>query len=174
MHWLLQFLLWPVAWSYFRLPRIIAYFRPDLVGFRVFPPTVTQVLRRAESVEVYSIDPELEYGKSATSFHGWKYLGKTTVDGKWLRRRITRSVLTANWECHGGFKCLDPRHGIRVVSGGKTVDLLICFWCSQVEVFGPEQPEGFFPINSRPSALLNRLLSKAGIPQVFPKLEDAG
>lgn len=34
-----------------------------------------------------------------------------------------------------GLGCFNPRHGIRAVSGGKTVDLLICFECRHVEVY---------------------------------------
>jgi hypothetical protein len=31
--------------------------------------------------------------------------------------------------------CFNPRHGLRLKGGGKSVDLVICFECLQVEVF---------------------------------------
>ncbi len=40
-------------------------------------------------------------------------------------------------------ECFNPRHGLRLQIGGRTIDFLICFECQQVEAKGFGKISGF-------------------------------
>lgn len=61
--------------------------------------------------------------------------------------------------------CLNnPRHALRVASGGNTYDILICYECGQLELYRNDQPLLFAGSIAGNADALNRLLKKVGIP----------
>ena len=61
-------------------------------------------------------------------------------------------------------RCFDPRHGIRVKAGDKTIDLVICFACYQTKVFTGDKLSGDYLTTDSPQPALNRVLKDANVP----------
>ncbi len=168
MRLLLLILLSPlVAVCRFGL-EVLIWFRPNVAfGRRRFPGSVKRLIARAKSVEVHyaelgSDEPAGE-GPLGTKM-GWRSLGMVPVKSWWLRRWVIRSVLKANRESLGGFKCLDAEYGLRFHSELGCADLMICFRCAQVWVSAQvEGGEQYYPISCRPLALLDWLLQTGGV-----------
>ncbi len=125
------------------------------------PAGVKSMLDKAESIELYSLDPEPKGVGKGEKLHGWAVLGKATVKGKDLEA-IVKAVEGAVGKGRGA-KCFLPRHAIRVTSGGKTADLLICFECEWVYVYegGKKTAD---PTVSNVQPVLDRVLKAAGVP----------
>jgi len=168
MRLLLGILLSPVAAVCRFGLEVLIWFRPDVAfGRRRFPDNIKRLIARAKSVEVHyaqeGTDEPAGVGQLGTKM-GWRSLGMVRVESWWLRRWVVRSVLKANRESLGGFKCLDAEYGLRFQSDEGCVELVVCFWCSQVWVSA--QAEGgqqFYPISSRPAPLLDWLLQAGGV-----------
>jgi TPR repeat protein len=59
---------------------------------------------------------------------------------------------------------INPRHALRVISGGNTYDILICYECGQLELYKNDQRLQFSgSIGGKPETL-NRLLQQRGVP----------
>lgn len=143
----------------------------------------------AVEVELFSVHPSLvDYGDDPfapdapepkplkTAFgdlHGYPVLGicKITASDELAVVRKAVSSLDAAGHRWGGAiaACFDPRHGVRIRSGGMTYDLLICYECSQVQIFRGDTREGdiYFALSddtSSPSPeALNRILTSHAI-----------
>jgi hypothetical protein len=50
------------------------------------------------------------------------------------------------------------------VSGKRTVDLVVCFMCAQVQVYVDGKQEETILISTTPRATFNDVLTKAGVP----------
>lgn len=126
-------------------------------------------LRADDSLTLYSIDPtEIAAGKEPEPgelFHRHLVLGKIDIADAAARRQIVSSVKSgvARGNPFVAKACFWPRHGIRAVSGGRTVDLLICFQCDSVAVYRGETVASD-PISDSPKPLLNEYLTSAGVP----------
>ena len=59
--------------------------------------------------------------------------------------------------------CFNPRHGIRLIGGGETTDLVICFECLQVQVFVDGRRPGGFLTSASPQPAFDQVLLAAGI-----------
>jgi hypothetical protein len=101
-------------------------------------------------------------------FHGILVLGKTTIADADKRRKIMKSLAVGIANSSGPkAACFWPRHGIRTVEGGQTIDYVICFECTQFERFvGGEKTLDF--IAKFPEAEFDQLLTEAGLP-IAPK-----
>ena len=85
---------------------------------------------------------------------------------------MIRSIIQANKQCVGGFKCLDAEYGVCFESEYGYVALMICFWCSQVWVVSKVEGAGrYYTIGSKPQALLDEFLQSAGVSKP-PDLHD--
>ena len=94
------------------------------------------ILANPDLIELYSLDPNLllePEEKPKERFHGWEVLGKTVIKGAETRKAVLAAAGTI--KPGYGVRCFEPRHGIRATAGGKTVDLVICFHCDQVQVY---------------------------------------
>jgi hypothetical protein len=67
---------------------------------------------------------------------------------------------------HAAAKCFEPRHMIRVERKGETIDVLICFDCSNLTGFidGARQREFQIAHNPKLQESLNQLLAEQKIP----------
>ena len=101
------------------------------------PAEVVKALESAEEFELLSLDPDFRNSdKSEKGFHEYKVLGKTKVKDKKDRKKLVEALKKGVKDSEGMVAaCFNPRHGIRVkAEKDKTVDLVICFECLQIEV----------------------------------------
>lgn len=133
------------------------------LGNRISAP-VRVILENAESVEVFSLHPVKPETEPKDGFHGYKSFGSVKVAKAETRKEVVTKFIKGVMDYKGdGFRCFDPRHGLRVTAGGKTVDFVICFECANVRVYvGDENQTGFF-IGPGPHDLLTKLLKDAKI-----------
>jgi hypothetical protein len=127
------------------------------------PEKAQTVLDKATTIEIWSLEPEKEKDPNKEAFHGWKSLGKTSIQGdekKKLLEALTKG-LAANAV---GARCFIPRHGLRAVNDNVTVDLVICFECSWVHVYvdKADKPE-VITVDKSPAAEFDKVLKNAKI-----------
>jgi hypothetical protein len=137
------------------------------------PDKAKAVLEKADSWELYSLDPAAKQdGSRNDGFHGWKVLGKTEVKDAKVREQLLTALTKGIAESDGfGAKCFDPRHGIRAKLDKQSVDLVICFECSWVYVFSDgTNHDGTAVTTGKPQAAFNKVLQDAKVP--LPKAAD--
>ena len=136
------------------------------------PSNVLTSLDQAQKYELLSLDP-LVRGTTDDHFHGWKVLGRTTVDDPSVRKKLNDALKEgARVGAQGPMACFNPRHGIRTTRDGKTLDLVICFECVQVYVYEGKDKTGNFLISASPEATFDDVLRAGGVPlakKVFGK-----
>jgi hypothetical protein len=125
------------------------------------PKDAGDILNKAQEFELYSLEP---YAEGMNKFHGCKVLGKIVVK----KGETYTKLLAALNESVGdnGAKCFDPRHAIRAVHDGKSVDLVICFQCRLVYVYRDSE-EKEIQVQLRDSSaepVLDQVLKDAGVP----------
>jgi hypothetical protein len=92
-------------------------------------------------------------------------LGRTVVTDPATRKRLYNSLQSgARWNVPVPAMCFNPRHGIRVTYEGKTFDLVICFECSQVQVWQGESHLTTFIVGQSPERVYDQALRDAGLP----------
>ncbi len=166
----LYILLWLITATSRLALEVLIWFRPSIAqGQWIFTESVRRLIESATVVEVHyaelGSDESPEPGQIGTPM-GFSSLGMVRVESPGDVRQVIRSVLKANRECLGGLKCLDAEYGLRFESKLGRAELTICFWCMQVWVKADADGAGrFYPIGRRPQALLDQLLSAAGVPQ---------
>jgi hypothetical protein len=129
------------------------------------PKVAIDLLEAAGPFELLSLNPNRPEAKGNDDFHGWKVLGKTVVNDAEVRKKLCAEFKRSIDESEGvGANCFNPRHGIRFTREGKTVDLVICFECYQVQAFIGEQRDPFFVITREPQKAFDKVLRDKGIP----------
>jgi hypothetical protein len=130
------------------------------------PEAAARALEKADTAELYSLDPDPRREKEGGGFHGWTVLGKTEVKGQAARKELLGALRrSADANETGPAACFNPRHGLRLTAGGKAVDLVICFECLQVQVHdGSDKATGFL-ISAGPQPAFDRVLTAAGVPR---------
>jgi hypothetical protein len=98
----------------------------------------------------------------ADTFHRYAIVGQTEIKDK-----KTKSDLVAHF--YNGMAgeslsacCFNPHHAIRATKGQKTVDLVICFSCSGVEIYYG-QAQGRAQVSQEPERFYNAVLAGAGV-----------
>ena len=130
------------------------------------PKELSAALDAAQDVTLYSLQPQGGPDLPGWDFHGQHILGRTELhkdEAKGaiaaLKDAVMRGVAHATFEITPV-----PRQALRLVSGGHTYDILICYECRQLELFDNDHPMEFNGlIRGKPDAL-NALLAEAGIP----------
>ena len=81
------------------------------------------------------------------------------------REKLVAVLRKGTTEHDGTFaNCFNPRHGIRVASGGMTTDLVICFECLWVEVHRDGERVGGFATQLYSESVFDEVLLAAGVP----------
>jgi hypothetical protein len=149
-----------------------------LLGYLAFPYAAHRSLAgmgTPEHLVLYSIDGrDFEPGQepqTAEKFHKYPVLGKIEIqseaDREVIMRAMKRSVAGGTI---GQFKnCFWPRHGIRANVNGETFEFVICFECDRMHIEGAI--EASEPISDAAQPVLNKYLTKAGIP-IAPSTYD--
>lgn len=96
-------------------------------------------LEAPEQLTLYSVDGrDFEPGqepKVDEKFHGYPVLGKVEITETAKRREIAEALKDGMALSDGKMaKCFWPRHAIRTVTRGRTIDYVICFECYQVKI----------------------------------------
>jgi hypothetical protein len=128
------------------------------------PKAARDILASADKLEVLSI--EVARKKENEDFHGFHVLGTATITDKKPKRKLAEVIQSAVAESTVydiGFN-YNPRYGLRATSGGKVVELVICFHCTQIEVYVEGKLTKRCATKTTPQKLLNQMLSDAKIP----------
>jgi hypothetical protein len=122
-----------------------------------------------ESMTVYSLDGTYEARDNKTPtgemFHDYPVLGKTDIADPRDRTAILVAVKKGIAQSDGTqAACFWPRHGVRLVQSGETIEYVICFECLQLNEYrdGDTKHE---PTTRSPAAVLDEHLKSAGVPQ---------
>lgn len=114
------------------------------------PAAAEDVLRGASELEIFALDPmPLDEGSDTSgTLHGFPILGAARITDASLRDELVGLVLRGIRESDGSVAaCFDPRHGLRAVHEGRTLELLICFECLQIHAHGEvATPSGGYEI----------------------------
>lgn len=127
----------------------------------------TPGLDEPDQLILYSIDGSLfEPGrepKTEEKLHRYPVLGKVEVTDAGKRRELLGALKQGMEESDGRMAaCFNPRHAIRVVKDGRTIDYVICFECKQLSIHEGDGKRGK-PVTRSPEALFNKHLTDAGI-----------
>lgn len=133
------------------------------------PAEVRAILTKAEQIEVYSLRPSPAKDENQETFHRYPVLGKVVLKDEKARTTLLLAFEKGVKENEGQVaKCFDPRHGMRAIVDGKTVDLVICFRCMHVRYhMGDKKPE-YFRITKSPEPTFDKILTDAGV-KLAPK-----
>lgn len=128
------------------------------------PDAARTALEKADQIDVLSIDPQGgETGKDA--FHEYKVLARTTVKDADARKDIAAAVEKGVAEGGPIAKCFEPRHGLHVVFKDKTYDFLICYQCSQIQIFTGSAEAETVATSGASKATLDKVLKNADVPK---------
>ena len=152
------------------------------------PAAVKEIWDAAETWTLYSLAPEQKVpvpdaargkvGKkravkktvkkrdAEAPFHGFVVLGKAALKKDAEGVGALKDSLYAAIEKSGkAARCFIPHHGIRAVSGEKTLDLVICFTCSYMDIYvGGERLGERLVIAKDPFPAFDKALETAQVP----------
>lgn len=144
-------------------------------------PNPMEELQEAEEFILYSIDGREEsriihdnppIPKLPETFRKYPVLGKVKIDKPEERRKLIAgfkdAVTSKPWI---GAKCFWPRHGIRALVNGKTVEYVICFECDQYyrsEKDALRKEFGYLNRDKNVQPVFDKPLTDASIP-IAPK-----
>jgi hypothetical protein len=129
-------------------------------------------LNSPDQLTLYSIDgrdedrrlKDLEV-KSSETFHGYPVLGKVEVTDPDRRKQLIAALKDAHARRPtDGAKCFWPRHGIRAIEKGQTIEYVVCFECSRFEEFMGGKKLRHDLLNSDVQPTFDKPLTEAGIP----------
>jgi hypothetical protein len=128
------------------------------------PSEVRKILDKADRFVLLSLDPKLsEHQQDKPSdkfFHGYRVRRKIEIRTQKARDELSGALYEgiADWDGDIAM-CFNPRHGIRANVGDETVDLVICFQCMSIQVYGKTDGEVF--TTGSPAITFNRALGIA-------------
>ncbi|MGV3757769.1 MAG: hypothetical protein ACO1QS_20505 [Verrucomicrobiota bacterium] len=137
-------------------------------GLPALPLDAVGKLQTAQEITLYSLEPTADRAalQKFEQFHGIPVLGKTTITDAALKQTVIDAILEATINLQGSESpCFIPRHGLKIVSGGKITELSLCFECAKLEL---HSDGGYYSLARRPQPLLNRILIDAGVPLPIP------
>ena len=130
----------------------------------VFPGDSRHVLENSQRLTLYLLSPSPELqAQRKELFHDYPVLGKTQIADTKTRAKLLATFNDGMARAEVAAACFSPRHGIRAVQGGKSVDVVICFECLNFYVYA-EGMKGSGMITNAPRATFDQVLSEAGIP----------
>jgi hypothetical protein len=120
-----------------------------------------------DKLTLYSIDgryyPRLKKDYSGEVFDHCPVLGKTDIASIDARKQLIAALNDGIAQSDGTMAgCFNPRHAIRAVVNGRTIDYLICFECLQVMIDAGGSRK-IVPITRDAQEVFNRYLKDAGI-----------
>jgi hypothetical protein len=134
---------------------------------------LAQLPDNPDELTLYSIDgPAMHVGDEERAkmqiqgeqIHGYPVLGKVVIQEDAKRREIISDIKHAMRFPEAEHKCFIPRHLIRAVKNGETIDAVICFECRGYSGYLEGRPLGWGKIAAWPQAKLDKILSDASVP----------
>jgi len=119
--------------------------RSQFVAENSLGPQAMEVLEKGEHFYLLSLEPSPRkyYEVTKTNlpkgddFHEYTALRKTEITSREERAALLKALHNGISSSDGAVAaCFNPRHGIHAILGEKTVDLVICFECLQIRVYG--------------------------------------
>jgi hypothetical protein len=105
----------------------------------VLPGEARTIFEQSPTLEILSLDPSSRYrGTVGTRiFHGFLLLGKARLTGEEANQARLSFYDSTVRRRHNQFRaaCFNPRHGLRAVYQGRTLDLSLCFHCQNVYAY---------------------------------------
>jgi hypothetical protein len=103
------------------------------------PTGVARVLDSPDKAILYSLEPWENAEPADSTLHGFKIIGQLALDPR-LAKTVGARFKAAVASREGPMAaCFDPRHALSVTSGGETYDLLLCYACGHLEIFGGDR-----------------------------------
>jgi hypothetical protein len=143
---------------------IVIGFGWNLVFDRDHTPTPDELVLFSLEWDFVSKKPP----QDAELLHGYLVLGKIKIQEPDSVKEIFSAVRKDLAAPGPPAACFWPRHAVRVVEKGKTVDYVICFQCFQCNGYevtvGDKLVTTSRPIGRTSQPILNRYLRAAGVP----------
>jgi hypothetical protein len=98
---------------------------------QLLPADARQIVENADVMTVYALNPD-PLAAGEPRFQDYAIVSSQTVPKAGTRRQIATLLMAGVTEGGERAACFDPRHGVRATRGDSSIDLLICFECSQV------------------------------------------
>lgn len=125
------------------------------------PSDLRKLLDKAEAVELISLDPSVDGAKDG--FHGYKVMGSVKLETK-ERAKLLAAFYKGIADSDGVVAaCFIPRHGLRAMADGKTVEVVICYQCLSMKVYIGGKAESALTTGD-PAETLNAMLKAAKVP----------
>ena len=138
------------------------------------PSDAREALLSAEDFFYFSVDPNrLENIPPDEALHGWKILGKASIEDKGTRTKLI-GALRKGIEANDGkvAACFNPRHAIRVTHDGKTYDFVICFECFSISYYIDGARQKGILVTDSPRTVFNEILKELGLPLAGELVKD--
>jgi hypothetical protein len=132
---------------------------------RALLTSIWDVLTQPDRLEVLSLSHRRhpDDGPPERLLHGYRVLGRATIDEPAQRRQIVSAFYQSAREGDGEMLCFMPHHALHAVRGSAVVDIVICFHCLQYEVFdGQERPSAELSLLAQP--LFQRVVREHHLP----------
>lgn len=134
------------------------------------PAVVQMALLEFGDWELLSLDPADRKENPPGGFHGFVVLGKTRVNHAATQAKLIQAVFEGTKK---GLKidpaaCFEPRHGLRLKHQGKNVDLVLCFECHTMKVYGADQKAEVCLVDDSPETTFTQVLREAKVPLPKP------
>jgi hypothetical protein len=127
------------------------------------PPDVRAVLEAPETLEIYAVRGSMDLGgmppPGSDVFHDNLVIDKAPVPDASQRARIGAAATAGLDPSTPVAACFHPRHAMRAVREGTTVDLVICFECHSVQVFVNDKQTDTVPTRDVRAALDREFLA---------------
>ncbi len=119
------------------------------------------IFKHGEKVVLYSIDPkQTNTSNVKDSFNNYPVLSKVEVVDPNLQSELKSALIEGMNQNAIAAKCFNPRHGLRVSWGLKTIDVVICFECSSLEVYSTKRVS-VVSVSNYAEPLFDRILRSA-------------
>lgn len=130
------------------------------------------ILFSIDGMQSGEVNPKRTLQAGQELLFDYPVLGKIEIGDPDLRRKVISAIKADIRSGANGSKCFWPRHVLRVVKGGKTIDLVICFECHNFELHKNGEPHrgNTPPIGESSKTLLNEILTDAAITIALPPL----
>ena len=123
---------------------------------------VWALLDEADSAELLALGPV--DGPGEDDFHGWAIQGRLPLDEAADRASVIDEIRGGVENSDGTAEAdFTPRHGLSATSGGRQVDLVICYACRSLEAYADGRPASHFLTSSEPAATFDARLAAAGV-----------
>lgn len=133
----------------------------------VLPEDPDELILYSVHGTLYSLPhEERERLRQGEMLYGYPLLGKVAITDPGKRRDVLAAV-RADLRGEGvSARCFRPRHVLRAVAGGRTVDLLICYECGNYKLYQDgELVRSRLQLTGTSAApVLNAVLTDAGVP----------